>query len=67
MPSTVIRHYSYAARTAILTITFQSGSVYQYKEVPKRVYRALKIAASKGRYFNSFIKNTYAFEQLSPP
>jgi hypothetical protein len=64
MPSSVIHHFSYNAKNASLKITFQSGSVYVYKDVPKKVFRALTIAGSKGRYFNSFIKNVYLFEQL---
>lgn len=64
MPSTVIHHFSYEAKTAVLKITFQSGSRYAYQQVPKKVFRAFSIASSKGKYFNAFIKNVYAFEHL---
>jgi hypothetical protein len=64
MPSTVIKHFSYDSGTSTLTITFVSGNVYNYKDVPQKVYRSLKIAGSKGSYFNRFIKNRFEFEQL---
>jgi hypothetical protein len=64
MPSTVIKHFSYDSATSVLTVTFVSGNVYHYKNVPGKVYRSLKIAGSKGRYFNHFIRNKFDFEQL---
>ncbi|HEY0177393.1 MAG TPA: KTSC domain-containing protein [Pedobacter sp.] len=46
-------------------MTFRSGNIYVYKDVPQKVYSDLKIAGSKGRYFNHYIKNRYAFEHLA--
>ncbi|SEB19426.1 KTSC domain-containing protein [Pedobacter hartonius] len=64
MPSTVIEHFSYDPDSSTLTIIFVSGNVYSYKDVPRKVYRSLKIAGSKGRYFNHFIRNKFEFEHL---
>ena len=64
MPSTVIKHFSYDPVAAILTVTFLSGDVYAYKNVPEKIYKSLKTAGSKGRYFNKFIRDTFVFEHL---
>lgn len=42
-----------------LEIEFRSGAVYQYKDVPLNIYRALMAASSKGKYFNSYIRDSY--------
>lgn len=65
MPSTVIKSFNYDAATSALTITFLSGNIYLYEEVPETVYLRLKSADSKGRFFNRSIKNKYAFRQLN--
>jgi hypothetical protein len=64
MPSSVINAYEYDPAKHILTITFVSGKVYAYKAVPKQIYVGMRGAMSKGRYFNSYIKDLYAFEEL---
>ncbi len=43
----------------ILRIQFRSGGLYEYYGVPSFTYTGLMNAASKGRYFVSFIKNKY--------
>lgn len=64
MPSSVIDAYEYDAASHTLTITFVSGKVYAYKAVPKQIYVGMRGAISKGRYFNSYIKDLYEFEEL---
>jgi len=48
----------------ILEIEFNSGSVYQYYNVPIYVYEALIDAPSKGKYFNENIKWEYSYEKV---
>lgn len=55
-------HYDLASAT--LRIIFVSGMVYDYKDVPEDVYRAMKAASSKGTFLNHFIKGRYAFEKI---
>jgi len=64
MPSSVISSYSYDEEKHILTVTFLSGKVYAYKNVPKQVYVNMRGYTSKGRYLNSFIKGFYDCEEL---
>lgn len=65
MPSSVIAYYHYDHQSAILRITFVSGMVYDYMEVPENVYKAMKAARSKGTFFNRKIKDKYAFEKIT--
>jgi hypothetical protein len=64
MPSSVISDINYDHLTATLRITFVSGLVYDYKNVPGEVYHALKTSGSKGSYLNRNIKNKYVFERI---
>ncbi|MCX3265246.1 KTSC domain-containing protein [Pedobacter agri] len=64
MPSCVIDHFSYDANKKSLQITFVSGLVYLYRNVPEKIFNMLKAAGSKGRYFNQHIKNHFKFKKI---
>jgi hypothetical protein len=64
MPSSVINTMSYNAEAATLRIVYVSGMVYDYKNVPEKVYTAMKAATSKGTYLNRFIKGHYPFKKV---
>lgn len=64
MPSTVVSKYRYYAKSQILRITFVSGTVYDYKNVPEEVYLEMKASFSKGTYLNENIKGSYQFEKI---
>ena len=55
---------SYDPDTDTLTIEFQSGSSYQYLNVPPSIYRGLQSAPSAGSYFYRQIKGRFAYEQV---
>ena len=65
MPSSVVSFISYNADTATLRITFVSGIIYDYKNVPEKVYHAMKTSGSKGTYLNQHIKGRYTFEKIN--
>jgi lysyl-tRNA synthetase class 2 len=65
MPSTVIRHFSYRPRTRALDVEFVSGRRYRYHGVPEGIASQFRAAFSKGRYFNTRIRDDYPFEELS--
>ncbi|RZL36701.1 MAG: KTSC domain-containing protein [Pedobacter sp.] len=64
MPSSVINFFSYDEKSSTLKITFVTGMVYCYQNVPKKTFEMLKIAGSKGRYFNHYIKDKFKFKKL---
>ncbi|KQM69602.1 hypothetical protein ASE74_06340 [Pedobacter sp. Leaf216] len=64
MPSSVIKHFSYDSAKRLLKVVFVTDMVYLYKNVPEKIYKMLKASGSKGRYFNSYIKDKYKFQKL---
>ena len=55
----------YNAETATLRVTFVSGVIYDYKNVPEEVYVAMKTSGAKGIYLNQHIKGKYEFEKIT--
>jgi len=64
MPSSVVAAIRYDADTNILRVIYVSGSVYDYKDVPEKVYIEMKKAFSKGEFLNKHIKPNYEFEKI---
>ena len=63
MPSTVIRSFRYLADHRELEVTFRSGRVYAYLDVPLHVAKAMRASVSKGEFFNTHVKGVFAFER----
>jgi hypothetical protein len=64
MPSTVIASMDYNPETSTLRVTFVSGMIYEYKDVPEEIYIAMKTSGAKGIYLNQHIKGKYPFEKI---
>jgi hypothetical protein len=64
MPSSVIRHFEHDPATRQLMVTFTTGRVYVYDDVPDAVAAALRAAPSKGSFFNSQIRNAHRYHEL---
>lgn len=64
MPSSVILKYKYDEAVKALEITFISGAVYVYKDIPLAVFDRFREAFSKGIFFNKYIKPKFAFERI---
>ena len=47
-----------------LTVSFRSGKVYRYFQVPNSVYRALVSAPSIGRTFNETVRDRFPSQRL---
>jgi len=55
----------YEEEIMMLEIVFNSGAVYQYSGVPPYHFIGLMNAASKGRYFDRFIRKMgYRYQQV---
>ena len=65
MPSTVISSMKYDPEKEILRVIFLSGAIYDYLNVPQKVYDEMKNAFSKGTFLNRFIKGKYEFEKIN--
>jgi lysyl-tRNA synthetase, class II len=61
--SNVIRSFDYEESTQTLRVEFYNGSVYKYRDVPKKVYQELESAPSVGQYFNAHIREKYGHDR----
>ncbi|MCO8029501.1 KTSC domain-containing protein [Brevundimonas diminuta] len=59
MPSSVIRRFRYDEAARRLRLTFVSGAVYDYDDVPPEVAKGLAQASSKGRFFGLRVRDRY--------
>jgi hypothetical protein len=65
MPSSVIRFFRYAPDTRELKVTFISGRLYVYEDVPPEVAAAFRNARSKGTFFNHEIRDRYVYRDIT--
>ena len=63
-PSAAIKSIDYNPQTHRLYLTFPKGRSYTYFDVPPDAYEALCDANSKGRHFNSVLRNRYAYARI---
>jgi KTSC domain len=63
--SSMMVSVGYDAAHAVLEIEFRSGDIYEYRDVPELVYRALLKAPSKGRFFHTRIDSKFHFVQIN--
>ena len=66
MPSTVIRSFHYHPALRALDVEFVSGRRYRYADVPEDVAEAFRSAFSKGRFFNTRIRDRFRCAELAP-
>ncbi len=67
LDSSSIAAAGYDASHRQLTLAFRRGGLYRYFDVPRRIYRSLLQAGSKGQFFTGCIRGHYRFERLSAP
>lgn len=46
-----------------LLVTFKSGAIYSYDDVPIKVFKELITAESHGRYFSKNIRTKYTYRK----
>ena len=61
--SSAISSVGYDPKARVLELEFSSGGVYNYYEVPRKVYTALMSAESKGRFVSEQIRGQYRSEK----
>ncbi|TGN85197.1 KTSC domain-containing protein [Bradyrhizobium yuanmingense] len=65
MPSSVIRFLRYAPEKRELKVTFVSGRLYVYEDVPPEIAAAFRDARAKGTFFNREIRDRYACRDIT--
>lgn len=59
--SSNVAGFSYDVDNQVLTVEFNSGSRYDYYDVPEHIFEGMKTVDSKGRYLNAEIKGHYRY------
>lgn len=59
--SSAISSIGYDERSSVLEVEFSSGAVYDYLNVPERVYRDLLKAPSIGSFVSRRVRDRYPF------
>lgn len=62
--SSSIAAIGYDATEQTLWVRFITGATYRYRDVPAATYEQFTRAESKGRYFNSEIRNAFSFTRM---
>jgi predicted RNase H-like HicB family nuclease len=63
-PSSVISEVSYEPQSGQLILTFVTGRIYIYDDVPLEAFNSLVNARSKGAFFNSEIRDHYPSREV---
>jgi len=63
--SSNIKTAMYDTENKILTITFNTGMVYEYYDVPWEIFTKFRSSQSQGKYFNTEIRTKYKFKKVS--
>jgi hypothetical protein len=64
MPSTAIADIEYDPDRRLLRVTFVTGRIYVYEDVPIDAFEALMSAGSRGAYFNRHIRGAYEYREV---
>lgn len=62
--SDTIQSVGYSSLSGTLEIEFTDGSLYQYSDVPERIYRDLIGASSHGTYFNEHVRDWFRSRKI---
>jgi lysyl-tRNA synthetase class 2 len=65
MPSSVIRRFVYDQTDHELWVEFTTGRRYVYEDVPEEVATTFRTAFSKGVYFNTRIRDRFAYREVT--
>jgi hypothetical protein len=63
--STSLKSASYNLLSERLSITFNSGTTYEYRKVPMLEFTKFRLAKSQGTYFNKYIAKDYKFKKVN--
>ena len=63
--SSTIKKIGYDSSRQVLRVMFQTGSVYEYDNVPPSIMRDIMASPSKGTYFKRNVQGVYDSRRLS--
>jgi len=59
--SSAISSVGYDEQRSVLEVEFEGGAIYDYFDVPPKVYNELLKAPSKGRFVSMRVRDRYPF------
>jgi hypothetical protein len=62
--SSNVAEVGYDENQRVLEVKFKNGGLYQYFEVPSRIYSDLLQAASVGKFLNANVKGSYRYAKV---
>jgi hypothetical protein len=66
MSSNAVADIKYDHARERLTVTFVTGRIYEYVDVPVEVAASFQSAFSKGTFFSTYIRDRYDFREVMP-
>jgi lysyl-tRNA synthetase class 2 len=60
-----LRAAGYDRARSVLRLRFRTGALYEYGDVPERVWQDLLGAESKGRYFMAHIRGRFPYHRVT--
>lgn len=67
MASSIIADFKYDAARSVLCVWLTTGRTYEYVDVPPQVAEAFRFAASKGRYYNKYVRDRFEAVEITQP
>ncbi len=62
--SSNLKSASYNTESNDLSVTFNSGAIYEYNNVPWEMFTKFRMAKSQGKYFNENISRSYKYTKV---
>ena len=62
--SEAIKSADYNYANEALTLTFTNGAKYKYSRVPRFTFHGLQESASKGKFINNYVIDTFNFDRV---
>lgn len=63
--SSNLKSASYDTESEVMNVTFNSGSIYEYNNVPWNIFTKFRMAESQGKFFNEHISRNYKYNKVS--
>ena len=62
--STNLTSASYNTESKVLSVTFKTGNIYEYENVPWEMFTKFRMADSQGKFFNNNIAKVYSYKKI---
>ena len=62
--SSNLKSAKYDTESKNLVVTFNSGSIYEYNNVPWEKFTKFRMSKSQGKYFNENISRSYKYTKI---